>query len=71
MAAHKTHRWHVRSLQQQFDLQHIQITWYCNVRGCHQLTSYTHTFRKPKAKLDVAIKKRATSGGLEVDWRKF
>jgi len=68
MAAHKTHRWHVRSLQQQFDLQHIRITWYCNVKGCHQLASYTHTFRKPPAKLGNVA--RPGLGGLEIDWRK-
>ena len=65
--AHKTHRWHVRSLQQQFDLRHIEITWYCNVRGCHQLATYTHTFRKPKAKLGNTTTR---GGGLEFDWRK-
>ena len=67
MAAHRTHRWHVRSLQQQFDLQHIRITWYCNVRGCLQLASYTHTFRKPPAKLGNVTTSR---GGLMIDWRK-
>jgi len=67
MAAHKTHRWKVRSLQQKFDLQHIEITWYCNVRGCHGLTTYTHTFRKPPG--HVGPKLRSDLGGLEVDWR--
>ena len=65
--AHKTHRWKVRSLQQQFDLQHIQITWYCNGKGCRQLATYTHTFRKPPGKLNASGK----LGGLEVDWRKY
>ena len=74
--AHKTHRWHVRSLQQKFDLQHIEITWYCNVRGCHQLVTYTHTFRKPPAGFSENRPRRGSGrtgtgrlGGLEVDWR--
>lgn len=65
--AHKTHRWKVRSLQQRFDLQHIEITWYCNVRGCHNLATYTHTFRKPPARMNSSGK----LGGMEVDWREY
>lgn len=65
--AHKAHRWHVRSLQQQLDLQHLQITWECKVRTCHRLVTYTHTFRKPPATLTS----RGKSGGLEIDWRDY
>jgi len=67
--AHKTHRWKVRSLQQRFDLQHIEITWYCNVRGCHRLVTYTHTFRKPPASLTSERFAGSGPGGLLLDWR--
>ena len=67
--AHKTHRWAVRSLQQQIDLQHLQITWHCEIRGCHQLVVYTHTFRKPPRQLGAGRGKKL--GGLEVDWRSY
>ena len=68
--AHKTHRWKVRSLQQQLDLQHLQITWHCSIGGCHQLVTYTHTFRRPPAKLGNTARHPARVGGLEFDWRK-
>jgi hypothetical protein len=67
--AHKLHRWKVRSLQQQIDLQHLQIMWFCGVTGCRQLVTYTHTFRKPPAKLG-STRSGSKLGGLEFDWRK-
>ncbi len=74
--AHKTHRWKVRSLQQLIDLQHIEITWFCAVRSCHRLVTYTHTFRKPPAGFTEGRPRRGSElsgsgrlGGLRVDWR--
>jgi len=68
--AHQTHRWAVKSLQAMIDLQHIEITWFCRVRGCHQHLVYTHTFRKPPGKLGMA-RSGVRMGGLEVDWRTY
>ncbi len=68
--AHKTHRWKVRSLQAQLDLQHLEITWHCGIRGCHQLVVYKHVFRKPPGKLGSA-RSGSKLGGLNVDWRAY
>jgi len=68
--AHKTHRWQVRSLQQLMDLQHIEITWQCVIRGCHRMVTYTHVFRRPPGTLG-SRRSRSELGGLVVDWRNY